>query len=464
MIAIFRYQGMRVRTPLRVLLAIVAACLASQAFAVTVNKTFSFGPGVRNTTESTVFLSVPAQTHTIGVAVDFTSGSCSSSVNLQVFQSSSGSTGSTGPNGTQLFGQPVIPCGLVTIQNVSFNSDFGCPRTFRVRISSPISLPPPTLVGGTVRFVFNVPNAIKPFMESGKLSLDAHSVSTDRTLSGLRFGESTPNRIHLSQNGTFRIRGKWHSDPFTTFNDFQSLAVSLVRPNGTVAATQTGFSIHAPASKTPKLDFTYLETATDALLAGTWKLRVRNDRSVRIVDFNMEKTVDSGLDLSVPDFTSRFSAGCADATGAFSLEPAEASVTTRESLDYAFTWVVPEPLVWTDLGFLKLRVRDGADVVFSLFFNVADRTFATLDEETGAIGHSFAAGSHNSLQTRDAALDLARSSFEGSGPTGTSVTLHLALEFKPHASGHTYSVEVAASNDENEQGVYEPAGAVVVAP
>jgi hypothetical protein len=54
------------------------------------------------------------------------------------------------------------------------------------------------------------------------------------------------------------------------------------------------------------------------------------------------------------------------------------------------------------------------------------------------------------LQTPQSTLHLAESSVVASGPTSPTVTLNLALSFKPQAAGRTFVVEVAATDKDNE--------------
>jgi hypothetical protein len=139
-------------------------------------------------------------------------------------------------------------------------------------------------------------------------------------------------------------------------------------------------------------------------------------------------------------------------------------VAVHDQLNYAFTWTVPEPLNWHDLDSLQLRIRDDASTIFWVFFDEADKTFSLVNPSTGQLERGFAAGSPNRLQTPQATLHLANTSVVGSGPTGPSVTLNLALSFKPSAAGQTFLVEVAATDDLGNQDNFAAAGTVTVAP
>jgi photosystem II stability/assembly factor-like uncharacterized protein len=150
--------------------------------------------------------------------------------------------------------------------------------------------------------------------------------------------------------------------------------------------------------------------------------------------------------------------------GEFVLEPSAATVAVHDQLNYQFTWTVPDPLNWHDLNSLQLRIRDATDTIFWVSFDEASKTFSLVNPATGQLEKGFAAGSRNSLQTPQATLHLADTSVVGSGPTGPSVTLNLALSFKPSAAGRTFLVEVAATDDLGNQDNFAAAGTVTVAP
>jgi photosystem II stability/assembly factor-like uncharacterized protein len=150
--------------------------------------------------------------------------------------------------------------------------------------------------------------------------------------------------------------------------------------------------------------------------------------------------------------------------GEFSVDPGNATLAVHDLLNYAFTWTVPEPLNWHDLNSLQLRIRDDANTIFWVFFDEATKTFSLVNSATGQLERGFAAGSPNRLQTPQATLHLADTSVVGSGPTGPSVTLNLALSFKPSAAGRTFLVEVAATDDTGNADNFAAAGTVTVAP
>ena len=56
-------------------------------------------------------------------------------------------------------------------------------------------------------------------------------------------------------------------------------------------------------------------------------------------------------------------------------------------------------------------------------------------------------GTATVLSTPFATLHLADTSVQGSGPTGATVSLTLALSFGGKAAGHAYRVELTAADD-----------------
>jgi hypothetical protein len=150
--------------------------------------------------------------------------------------------------------------------------------------------------------------------------------------------------------------------------------------------------------------------------------------------------------------------------GTFDLSPIEGSVAALDRLTYAFSWTVPEPENWHDLRDLQFRIRDGDDIILWIGFNEADRTFSVYNQAAKSFSDAKAAGSNERLETAWAVLELARSSVVASGPTSPTVTLNLALSFKPRATGRTFLVEVAASDDLGHEEEFKEAGTLTVTP
>jgi hypothetical protein len=277
--------------------------------AETIRKTFEFGPGTSQPRSHFRTFSVPAGSN-VGVAVDgmdVDGQNGTIPVIIEVRQASAASIGSTGPDGPLIAIRSAnAPSGVVAFQGQNFTSRFGCPSTWRVRVRSAIGPDVPAKVSGTIAFVFTPPGSVTLDMTGADTQhLDPHVVAT-RTLRS-RFG-STPSAIEGT--GRFRIKAKWHTDPADVlhFGTFEKLKVELLRPDGTTAASETGFSQHAPADKTPKVDFGYTVATADDVMPGDWVLRITNDSDVRVVDFDIDRGIDPNP--AMPNFTSTFTARC----------------------------------------------------------------------------------------------------------------------------------------------------------
>lgn len=150
-------------------------------------------------------------------------------------------------------------------------------------------------------------------------------------------------------------------------------------------------------------------------------------------------------------------------TGGFDLSPDNARVQAGEIVDYAVTWIVPEGEVWRDLKTLDFRLRQGNKTALWVHWDEASNTFSVCqtvgkngkgnaDDADGGPGSDVICtpgelpGSPVVLETPFGRLHLDESSVVGSGPTGRSVTLNLAISLGPKAHGH-YRVELAAADD-----------------
>ena len=160
--------------------------------------------------------------------------------------------------------------------------------------------------------------------------------------------------------------------------------------------------------------------------------------------------------------------------GSFEVSPDGSRVSAGERVDYALTWTVPPDRIWRNLQTLDFRLRRGDDSAIWLRWEMAGDIFR-LCESTGrpgegnaddrivTCGPGFAAGSPEVLETPDVRLYLADTRVIGSGPTGQSVTLHLPLEFLG-AAGHSYLVELAATDDLGQSDDFAEASTVLVLP
>jgi hypothetical protein len=143
--------------------------------------------------------------------------------------------------------------------------------------------------------------------------------------------------------------------------------------------------------------------------------------------------------------------GAANAVGVSALSPASGTSTVGVTTTFSLRWTHPER--WRDLTSLDLRLRDEQGIVlWARFTEGVTGTFSLLDED-GKVVQSGVPGERRVLETPGARLDLAASSFIGSGPAGPDVTVHFAVAFEPIAAGRTYAVELLAREDSgNTQG------------
>ena len=152
----------------------------------------------------------------------------------------------------------------------------------------------------------------------------------------------------------------------------------------------------------------------------------------------------------------------AGGTGKFELSPKRDAVAVGERVRYALIWTVPEPRVWRELDTLYVRIcgDDGTAPVLLVQWDELSNTFSVLDTATGEFGPPATPGSPGQLETDGATLFLSETAVQGSGPTGRSVTLTLALEFKASAAGRACDVDVAATDDLGHFDEFKKAGKV----
>jgi len=166
--------------------------------------------------------------------------------------------------------------------------------------------------------------------------------------------------------------------------------------------------------------------------------------------------------------------------GSFDVSPADAVLQSGEKVNYTVVWTVPDGEVWRDLKNIQFRLRQGSKVPLWLKWDETTNTFSactsvgrnsngnaneTADELAShaicTAGES--PGSHVSLETEFGQLDLADTTVTGSGLTGQTVTLNLAIIPGPEARGQ-YDVELAASDDFGRQDKFTGASELQVRP
>jgi hypothetical protein len=128
-------------------------------------------------------------------------------------------------------------------------------------------------------------------------------------------------------------------------------------------------------------------------------------------------------------------------------------VEVNQPLTYALTYTLTEGRNWRELVSLQVRIRHDQDTILWLEFDPSRRTFSLIDPDTGAHGPAFELGRPNLLETSAATVYLADSRVDTGVPNPSSVTLRLAVRFKPRANRRIYNVEVVATDQAtNSQG------------
>jgi photosystem II stability/assembly factor-like uncharacterized protein len=144
-------------------------------------------------------------------------------------------------------------------------------------------------------------------------------------------------------------------------------------------------------------------------------------------------------------------------TGTHTLTPSHGNSEVGDPTTFQLTWTVPAGKVWRDLDHVDLKLTDdsgntGLFARLSIGATASDpTTFAVLDGNGVVTGQGLPS-STGTIGTPKFNLDLANSSFLGTGPTGPTVTCNFTVSFRPAAAGngnsdnaaHVYNVEVGA--------------------
>ena len=293
-----------------VLVGVVGSVFAQE----TLSGGYAFGPGTDKTSSDEVTLRVPART-TVGIIVELRRNLSDSNgvpvtgdvnVAIEVFKPS-GTTAVINQTASATVVLAALQISSLTVPGLVNRSQKGCPNTWKVKISTTSNNTPRVRVFGTVRFLFVRPGMVNLGMEGGAFNLKGNSVR--KTLAGHELIGFGLDRSLIAGTGIFRIKAKWHTAWYEGLNKFFRLRVQLLRPDGTTAADETGFSQHAPSGRAPKVNFTYTVTPEDAAMSGRWRVRVSNPGANQdIENFDIER----GLDLNSPSFNSTFLAQCSD--------------------------------------------------------------------------------------------------------------------------------------------------------
>lgn len=165
----------------------------------------------------------------------------------------------------------------------------------------------------------------------------------------------------------------------------------------------------------------------------------------------------------------------AGSTGAQTLTPSQGSSEVGDPTTFQLTWTVPAGKVWRDLDHLDLKLTDdsGNTALWARLYIGATAgdptTFAVLDAN-GVIAGQGLPNSTGAIGTSEFSLDLAGSSFQGTGPAGPTVICNFTVNFQPAAAGngqsdnavHVYNIQVGASDRTGNVSQLDAAGAWAV--
>ncbi len=116
---------------------------------------------------------------------------------------------------------------------------------------------------------------------------------------------------------------------------------------------------------------------------------------------------------------------------------------------------MPAGKVWRDLDHVDLKLTDdsGDTGLFARLYigaTATDPTTLAVLNANGVVTGQGLPSSTGTIESPTFSLDLAKSSFQGSGPTGPTVTCNFTVSFQPAAAGngknagHVYNIEVGA--------------------
>lgn len=256
-----------------------------------INKTFEFGPGTSRPRSNMRTFAFPPRSYVTSIAITNIRVSQPGRripIFIDVMAPNADSIGATGPDGPIVHTESIsAPSGDILIKYAG-GSEIGCPSTWRIRVQSAIN-DPSARVSGRISFRASGPGPYGLTMNpSGPLNLNP--------------GEEVSRIISLSMRGStgpgeFRIRAKWHTDPFADLSfwgTFGQCSMSLDKPNGELARQVDGVSFHTPENQNwgPKILLDYFAPNEELLMRGDWRIRIKNYHEARIVDFD----ITSGLD------------------------------------------------------------------------------------------------------------------------------------------------------------------------
>jgi photosystem II stability/assembly factor-like uncharacterized protein len=320
----------------------------------------------------------------------------------------------------------------------------------------------------------------------------------------------------ISINGNFAFTtnfgpsgGTWTSGPTPTTNNL--LGVSCETPTHCIAVGDSGGFGNVPAAfldgrlagttwfwsllttPTPLGDAfssvsCFLPNSNGLCYAATFQGEIVSYRQLLGgAIFNLEAAIDPGVPLQAISCSGTSTYECAavgyeetiltktvGSVGTGTLIPADGTSQAGDPTEFNLTWLVPVGQVWRDLQNVDLKLVDdhGNVGLWARFIpGQADSAFAQLDAKGNIVAEGLP-GTVGELDSPFATLDLSKSSFVGTGPTGPSVTVTFNVSFKPVDAGnalsanatHVYDVEIAAAGVSGIVQAPEKVGSWVVRP
>ena len=147
--------------------------------------------------------------------------------------------------------------------------------------------------------------------------------------------------------------------------------------------------------------------------------------------------------------------------GTFSVFPQQSSVAVGHTTKLAVTWKVPSGS-WRQLKDIELRLRGDDGSLIIIDWNEAANTFALFNPASKKFGPAKTLGSNSTLSNNLVDVLLASSSVQAAGPTSPTVEVTFTLRFNHSASGHTFTIDAAATNDAGEKAAFALGGTVHV--
>jgi NHL repeat len=326
--------------------------------------------------------------------------------------------------------------------------------------------------GGTARFKLPSGVAVDGYGNVFVADRFAHTIRKVSDLSILIDDISTSEPLFANKIVNFTVRLN-HASPVDTSVDFATRSGTANSNSSLITARD--FTAKSGRLTIPANTLTAQVPVT--LLADSLQL-VEPDETFFLDLSNAVGALigDSIGQCTIRDTTLQFNIGTFN-TGGFDLTPDNAAPAPGDTVLYSIVWTVPEGAVWRDLRTIDFRIRDKKKTALWLRWDETTDLFTLLntpkngkkgDEEVvNAIrSHGIVVGdlpgSNVVLEGARAELDLAESSVVGSGPTGKTVTLNLAVRFLDKAEGRSFELELAATDDFLNEDEFIQAGKVEV--